>query len=549
VATYGVDVYGKALYGTDLDIDYTVANLAAVQSDYGRVTLSWDSPPLSDWTSLTLVRSQYGYPVAVTDGVILAVWPSTGTHTLYDDVDLPPGYWYYTLFLASPFTAWSAALTYVAGDRVGYGGSVWYCVAPITTNVTPGTNSAVWLATSETTLYRPAGSVSCLAVRDYGYGALLDSLVPSPYKILPGISTDTITVDSELTQFLDILGFGFAQANTELDDLLEVYDVTTTRQDRLYEISATLGLSSEIGASARFQRLRALKAAKINQERGTTAGIRDTIAAATGLAANVATGANLMLSQDQSAFLSPPAMAWNPAEPYQLGDQVVYLGARYTCTGFNLSITQANYVADSVVGSPNALATTSVTGTTVVKETSASAPATITVPFTVLANGSYQAVITTASGPDYGIISATLDGAAVQVAHFATVHGGFGYHPPAVPYGPSIDMYYTSTLIYGNVTTFPTALSAGSHTFVFQCTAKNASASAYNLAFALVTISGSPVLYPPGNPPTGASTSAAQWTVTAASTDNTTYLNPVTGGMGTWTPLTTMTLATGYLGG
>jgi len=207
-----------------------------------------------------------------------------------------------------------------------------------------------------------------------------------------------------------------------------------------------------------------------------------------------------------------------------------------------------SYSGAGVTGAPNALATTTVTGSTVVKETSGSAGASITIPFTLTAGGSYQAVIITASGPDYGILSAALDGVAVQIAHFATIHSGFGYHPPAVPYSASIDMYYSSSLIYGAVTTFPTALAAGTHSLVLQCTTKNASATGYDLAFTTLTISGSPVVYPPGTPPTGASGSAAQWSATLASDDNTTYANAATGGMGTWSALTPVTLVTGYLG-
>jgi hypothetical protein len=100
------------------------------------------------------------------------------------------------------------------------------------------------------------------------------------------------------------------------------------------------------------------------------------------------------------------------------------------------------------------------------------------------------------------------------------------------------------------VVTFPTALAAGAHTLVLNTATKNASSSGYAIAFASVTVSGSPPLYPPGNPPVGAGGSSAQWSATAASSTTTTYANPVTAGQGTWCPVgVAAALSTGYLGG
>lgn len=545
MAVYGAAQYGKALYGADRDVDYTVVNLAAVQSDYGRITLSWDAPPLSDWTSLTLVRSQYGFPVAVTDGVALALFPVAGTHTDYSDTDLPPGYWYYTLFLASPFPSWSAADTYATGDRVSYSGQVWDCVAPYALNVTPGTNPAVWVASYETTLYRAAGSIACLAVRDYAYGALLQSLIPSPYAVAPGTSTDTGAPNPDLASFLGVLGFGFAQVNTELDDLLEGYNVLTTRQDRLYALSAALGLSAELASSARYQRLRTLKAAYINQEKGTAQGVADTVFAATGLKASVVTGPNLMLTQDQSAFLSPVAPPWDPSEPYKIGDEVVYLGTRYACTGFTVTDTPSNYVANAVTGAPNTLGTVTIAGSTFVKET-AVAPASVTVPFTAPANASYLVLIDGASGPDYGVLTATIDGAAVTMRQITSL--GFGGFGGPTSYSASLDLYSASAAAF-NIGLAAVPLTPGSHTLVLSTATKNASSSGYGQAFASINITGSPALYPPGNPPTGAAGSAAQWSASAPNFDTVYYFNPVTGGQSTWTSVgSSCSLAVGYLG-
>lgn len=550
MAVYGVDEYGKALYGADRDVDYTVLNLAAVQTDFGRVTVSWDSPPLADWTALVLVRSGYGFPVALTDGVAVASWPGTGTHTSFSDVGLAPGYWYYTLFLAKPFVAWSASATYQGGDRVSYSASVWICVAPQTTGVTPGSNAAVWSTTAESTQYRPAGSVACLCVQDQGYGGLLDSLVPSAYKALPGTSTDTPGANPQLSAFLSVLGFGFSQVATELDDLLAVYDVVTTRQDRLYEIGQLLGLSSEVASSPRYQRLRTLKAAASGQAKGTAGGIVASVYNAAGLTASCASGYNLALTQDQSAFVTPQPMAWSPSEPYKTGDEVIYLGTRYQCTGFVYPVNTSNYTTVAT-GTPSALGTTVIGSATYVQEAGAS-PGSVSIPFTTAANGTYNAIIYPAAGPGQGVLTATIDGVALQLAQILVVNPYYGGLGGTVSFvGPSVDLYNATAGAFSTVRTSSVPLSPGAHTLVLSTATKNSSSSGYGLEFTSVTVYGSPPFYPPGNPPTGASGSAAQWSASATRSSAVPFANPLTGGQGTWSNVgaTAVSLSTGYLGG
>ena len=547
MAIYGVDQYGKALYGADLGIDYTVTNLAAVQSDFGRITISWDSPRQNNWTQLTLVRSGYGFPVAITDGVQLASWPNTGARTSYSDVALPAGYWYYTVFATVPLTTWSPTLTYQNGDRVSYASANWICIASYSLNVTPGTDSTVWIASDETQLWHPAGSVACLAVADHGYGALLESLIPAPYKVTPGSSTDPGAANPDLIAFLGVLGFGFSQMQAELDDLLDAYDVLTTRQDRLAAISATLGLSQELASSVRFQRLRTLQAAHINQERGTARGITDSIFAATGLTSQIATAPNLMLSQDQAAFADPIPPPWNPSATYTIGQEVLYLGVRYQCTGFIYQVTPATYASQSVIGSPNALATTTIGSTTYVKE-SAAAAGSVTVPFTIPANGTYYIYINAAIGPDYGVLSATIDGATAKLDHYSSVrplYGGGGGGASS----NSLDMYAATAAAY-NIFLGPLTLAPGNHTLVLNTLTKNGASSGYSIAFSLISVQGNPAVFPPGNPPSGATLSSTQWSTTATATF-TGYANPVTGALGSWSPLTTTTLvfSVNYFGG
>lgn len=537
MAIYGVDQYGKTVYGADLGVDYTVTDLSAVQSDYGRITVSWNAPRQNNWTSLVLVRSGYGFPVAPTDGVTLASWPSTGARTSYSDVGLSPGYWYYTVFATVPLAAWSPSLTYQSGDRVSYSGQNWVCLVPYSLNIIPGSNGAVWAASYETQLWHPAGSVACLSVADHGYGALLEELVPSPYKASPGTSTDSGTANPDLTAFLAVLGFGFAQMQQELDDLLHAYEVTTTRQDRLAALSQTVGLSQELASSARFQRLRTLNAAAINQERGTVQGLMDSIYAASGLSASVATGPNLLLTQDQSAFVDPLPPQWQPAGTYAPGQEVLFQGVRYQCTGYSYSVTPSNYTGASLTAAPNALGTVTISSTTYVKEASPSGPASITVPFTVPANGTYYLSIDCAMGPDYGVLSVTVDGAAHQISG-AISSGPFwsGGSVISVPQA-SLDLYAASAGDYGPVGTGALVLSAGSHTLVLNALTRNASASGYSIGFASVSVVGSPVLYPPGNPPSGGPNSAAQWSASAGA-NVAGYTNPVNGGRaGSWSPL------------
>lgn len=552
MAVYGNDLYDKGLYGTDLLVDYRVSNLEAQQLDYGRITVSWDAPRLNNWTELILVRSGYGFPVAPTDGTPLATIGNTGSHTSYDDIGLTAGYWYYTVFVSTPFPTWSAAVTYQIGDIVSYSSTTWVCVAASTFDITPGSNAAYWTASTQVQLWHPAGSVASLCVQDLGNGPRMDSLIPNVYKAQPGQVIDPDADNASLAAFTGILGFGFDMVGTELDDLDHPYDVVTARQDRLYEISQMLGVSAELASSARYQRLRTLHAAELNQQKGTVPGLIAAVHAASGLSCTVNSGPNMMLSQDQSAFVFPMAPAWDPDRGYQIGDTVTYQGVRYACAGFTYTVTPANYGSTTAAGGPNALGTATVGGVSVVKETSTTQPSTVTTTFTAPSAASYTISWIYGSMPDGGIVSILVDGVVQQftVAQANLPgHGLRGGNPPRPAPTPlsSVDTY-AATGIVAFVAATTLTLTAASHTVVLSSTTKNAASTGYSISAQSLTIAGSPIVFPPGTAPTGMSGSANQWATAPAWTDSTTYANPSTGGMGTWTALTTMPLSIQYLG-
>jgi hypothetical protein len=494
------------------------------------------------------VRSGYGFPVAPTDGVLLATWDTTGTPQSYTDLGLSPGYWYYTLFITADFASWTADTVYSSGDQVAYGGSVWMCLAPYALDVTPGSNDAVWIPDSEIVQYIPAGSISSLAVVDHGYGAMLYTQMPAAYKTAPASSTDTGPDNDDLQDFLNVLGFGFSTVATELDDLLAAYDVTTVRQDRLYAISQTLGLLDEMGSSARFQRLRTLNAAKINQQHGTQNGILDLISSATGLPTQIETGYNLLLGQDQSAFADPIPAPWSAAATYQASQQVSYQGVRYTCIGFSQTTNAASYGAQGVTATPNALSTPSLGGITQVKE-AAVAPASITIPFTVTEPGAYYAQVAVDAAADHGILTAAINGTAVTLAPLPTaLPTGFGLAPPPPSaFVDQLDLYAPSATALCTVQSSTVPLSAGSYTLVLSTTAKNPASSGYSIAFSQALITGALPVYAAGAPPPSA---PSQWSATATTSSSTLYANAATGAQGTWSVLAgAATLAIGYLGG
>lgn len=548
MATYGIDYYGKSFYGAPLLIDYAVTNLAAAQLDFGHVRISWTAPAQNIWTELALIRSRYGFPVSVSDGDLLATYSSTQASTSYDDFNLTPGYWYYGVFASVPLAPWSADLTYQAGDRISYSGANWIATQ-VSTDVPPAAG-AYWSQSNETSLWQPAGAIATMSIADHGYASLMDSYIPGAYKSTPILVTDDQVVNSDLTDFLAILGWGFEVMGTENDDLFHLYDTATTRYDRLLEISRMLGVSAEQASSPRYQRLRTAQAANLGRAKGTETGLAELIEAATGLSCTITTGPNMMLKRDQSDFPWPLYPVWQTDESYSVGDLVSYQGARYQ------AITWA-FAPSATLASPNALGSGTVSGVSYVSELSATGPTGFTYPLTVPTTGVYVLQFTFVKGPANGIVE-IVDGnghtlALTPLANIATLDiTASGFNATGTGTVTTVDTYASATAV-GTTYVCPMTLTAGTnYTFEFLCpTSKNSSSTGYGIEVGALSFTAKWTQYPPNStPPTnGAANTGLQWSAPPATAQHG-YNNPATGQVATWslTGSTAASLEISYLG-
>jgi hypothetical protein len=70
MSKYGIDIYGKAYYGSNAITNYDASPFNAVPIDYAKIELTWQSPS-GYWTGIRLLRNSYGYCETPDDGIIL----------------------------------------------------------------------------------------------------------------------------------------------------------------------------------------------------------------------------------------------------------------------------------------------------------------------------------------------------------------------------------------------------------------------------------------------------------------------------------------------
>lgn len=545
MAIYGIDYYGRSFYGAAILVDYAVGNLTALQLGFGHVRIAWTAPAQNTWTGLALVRSEYGFPATVEDGQLLDTFSSTQASTTYDDIGLTPGYWYYGLFAAVPLAAWSAELTYQAGDRVSYSAQNWIALQIAPAGTTPAAG-AYWAVTEESAIWQPAGAIATLSVADHGYAGLMSGYIPPAYKAAPVLSTDNQASNDDLAAFVDVLAWGFELVGTEIDDLYHLYDTSTTRYDRLQLISQMVGVSVEGAASPRYQRLRTAKAAALGREKGTAAGLVDLIEAATGLACTVSTGANRMLNRDQSDFPYPLYPAWETDEAYTAGDLVTYQGSRYVCIPWSLTLPTGDYA-----GSPGSNASGTTSGLAWTGILSATGPTQLTGTFTVPLAGVYMIEFTVLESPNNAVVSVSVDGqsqsfvAASNLALYNATASSWTV-PPSGDLLTTVDTYNagSTTATYG----FPVSLPAGLNTIKFTGATKDVSSGGFNIQVSTTVSAVWDTYLPNATPPAnGATGSGAQWQAPPAAPQSV-YANAQTGQASTYTSSSSIGLGVEYLG-
>lgn len=328
---YGVDIYGTVLYGYSQPKSLSVEPFLATQTDYGRLTLTWQSPNDTTWDRLRLVRSTAGFVSTPDDGIILLDIRSTNIRTTYDDIDLPQGFiYYYTIFMAQDAAAWDSGTTYIQSAVVFYNGSYWYSLQASNTNHTPSIGSAYWTPTTFFPTWLPAGSAAALAVKDQGYTAHLYDRTPQPYKIVKSdLFSNTIIDNPQLYKFLSLFGFAFSELKTQYDNVLVLNDPDLVSDIDLELLGQELGIKTDYISSPRLRRQRVKNASVNYRMKGTVQGLHNAIADITGWDSDITIGPNMMLNDDQAEFTHPTYDTWRSDTNYFVNQFVSYNGFNY----------------------------------------------------------------------------------------------------------------------------------------------------------------------------------------------------------------------------
>lgn len=295
MAIYGRDYYGRTKYGANIQAEMAVDPFRGKAEGFDAVSLTW-SEPGGTWAGFRLLRSTSGYPIIEDDGTLLLEFPvgySGNTGKRFLDSDLQGGWYYYSIFLYN-------------------------------------TGPAVW---------ERAATVDVLVPYDYSstdklwdtipdfYKQVLDDtagLNQQKYRINPVIYIDNQQAAPNLilSKFLSVLGYGFDLIRTQVESVLDGYDIEAMHTNRLALLAEQFGTGVEESAPAHVNRNMVRNLGVMYRQRGTLDGIREMVSMVTGWDVDVTNGPNLMLSEDQANFINPEPQLWDPTIKYRAGDRV-----------------------------------------------------------------------------------------------------------------------------------------------------------------------------------------------------------------------------------
>lgn len=331
MAQYSLDFYAQSKYGVDVRIEYSVAPFTAVPTAAGEILLTWSASKEDSWTALRLVRNPRGTPGDADDGDVLLESPHEGLVGTYLDTGLIQGrYYYYTVFVAAPYPAWTAAASYQPGDCITYQGVNYICQAPHTGTV-PGGASAAWRSTTTSSTWVRAGNTASLAVGDHQYAERMYQLLPPAYRTaLEEITGQEDGITNEaLHKYLKIPGFQYDVLKTELDNAARIRDQDYTSSTHTERAAETLGIERPLSARPVLRRTRVNNSTLTNRQKGSRAGIKQLIRDMTGWEAEIEQTPNLMVDQDQSGIWHPVQQEWQAGVRYAMGEYVTYGGRLY----------------------------------------------------------------------------------------------------------------------------------------------------------------------------------------------------------------------------
>lgn len=329
---YGVDFYGVALYGYEQPVDYSIGAITVTQTDYTRLTLSWQPLNITAWKQLALVRSTYGYVNTPFDGEIITLITPSQPYTSFDDTELTPGkFYYYSAFISLEAPAWNVATAYTQNQIVFYNGLYWRATTSTTGN-TPSVTSTFWANTQYAPIWYPAGFAAGLVVNSYGYTPRLYARTPQPYKITTSDIFANTTIDNpSLYNYLSLFGFHLDMTKTEYDIYLQGNNPDAISVTNLDILGQQLGFNTDYLSSPQSRRQRVKNATNNYRLKGTDQSLHNAIASITGWDSVITPSRNVLVNGDVSSFLSPVALKWDENSLYLPGDKVQFSNYDYVC--------------------------------------------------------------------------------------------------------------------------------------------------------------------------------------------------------------------------
>lgn len=288
-AVYGISLYGSTVYGYFVPPVYRVDPFTAVPYNYSSITVSWNKPS-GTILGYRLIKNMYGCPVDQDDGQVLLDITSGYPGGTFTDTNVTPGAYHY------------------------YG---FYC-----------------LINSETDEWVRSGLTGCLMLNNYNSSQTMQDLIPNFY--VNAINAENELVEdpvgnSYLSKFIQVFGWGTDYLRTQYDTYQNVNDPWKIPLNNLYTLASQMNININPDIHPYTLRKAIYYSAAVNQLRGTTSGISAELSALTGWNADITTGPNIMLENDQSYFADPSFNAWSANLAYSIGERVQYGNYWYIC--------------------------------------------------------------------------------------------------------------------------------------------------------------------------------------------------------------------------
>lgn len=252
-APFGNAIFSETLFGFPPTISVsTTINVSP--SGYNGLQLNW-TPPGGNWNQLVLVRSAFGTPSRVYDGITLESSPTFfGT---YLDTPLVPGYfYYYSLFVFD----------------------------------------------TDLNEYALAGSAQGLVISDYDFRDTFQHWIPDWYLELDAEQATQNQPNGPLVRFLQLLGYEMDWIRSEMESIFLLTDVDLISGLLLPYMAGNFGVTYEPELGMTRSRVLIKNATYLYKSKGTIPGIGAAGSSFSGFGCKATIGPNLEIQLDDAAF-------------------------------------------------------------------------------------------------------------------------------------------------------------------------------------------------------------------------------------------------------